>query len=154
MSKRKLTPEQEAKRDERRAYFKGICQKIHAMTPDERAALGARMAGRVRTVEGRELSFHNQLLIALQRPGCTIVGGFRQWLGMGRCVQKGEHGIMIWVPCGARKADGAPDETPGPDACENERRFITGTLFDISQTAEVETKGAQQIGLPLEQVAA
>jgi hypothetical protein len=44
-------------------------------------------------------SFHNQLLIAYQRPGATRVAGFRRWLSLGYAVRKGEHGISIWAPC-------------------------------------------------------
>ncbi len=44
-------------------------------------------------------SFHNQLLIAHQRPWATRVAGFRRWLSLGYAVRKGERGIRIWVPC-------------------------------------------------------
>ncbi|HEX5983894.1 MAG TPA: ArdC-like ssDNA-binding domain-containing protein [Solirubrobacterales bacterium] len=44
-------------------------------------------------------SFHNQLLIAFQRPGATRVAGFRRWLSLGYAVRKGERGLSIWAPC-------------------------------------------------------
>jgi antirestriction protein ArdC len=44
-------------------------------------------------------SFHNQLLIAFQRPGATRVAGFRRWIDLGYAVRKGERGLSIWAPC-------------------------------------------------------
>ena len=62
-------------------------------------------------------SFHNQLLIAHQRPGATRVAGFRKWLQLGYAVRKGERAIRIWAPCPPSKkaiarwqAEGAKDE--------------------------------------------
>jgi len=65
-------------------------------------------------------SFHNQLLIAYQRPGATRVAGFRRWLALGYAVRKGERGLSIWAPCPPskkklrewRKAGADPDERP------------------------------------------
>ncbi|HVC07033.1 MAG TPA: ArdC family protein [Solirubrobacterales bacterium] len=65
-------------------------------------------------------SFHNQLLIAFQRPGATRVAGFRRWLSLGYAVRKGERGLSIWAPCPPskkklrtwREAGADPDERP------------------------------------------
>lgn len=65
-------------------------------------------------------SFHNQLLIAYQRPGATRVAGFRRWLSLGYAVRKGERGLSIWAPCPPSKkklrawrdAGANPDERP------------------------------------------
>ncbi|MEK7477682.1 MAG: ArdC family protein, partial [Candidatus Coatesbacteria bacterium] len=43
-------------------------------------------------------SFHNQMLIAIQRPNATLVAGFNAWKEMGRYVKQGEHGIRILAP--------------------------------------------------------
>ena len=40
-------------------------------------------------------SFHNQLLIAYQRPWSTRVAGFRRWLSLGYAVRKGERGVSL-----------------------------------------------------------
>lgn len=131
---RKLTIEQETKRDERRARFGALWKQIAAMGESEKAVFAAKFG--FRTCEGHELSLCNQMLVALQCPGATVLGGFRQWLKQGRVVRKGEHGVMIWVPIGEKKSnDGATDA-----AEESGRRFIIGTLFDISQTEEMETE--------------
>lgn len=47
---------------------------------------------------------------------------------------------MIWVPIGKAKQDNVMDAAPPADNGEaDETRFIIGTVFDISQTQEVET---------------
>ena len=45
-------------------------------------------------------SLHNVLLIASQKPNASYVAGFRTWNQLGRCVKKGEKGIMILAPIG------------------------------------------------------
>lgn len=39
----------------------------------------------------RHYSFHNSVLIALQRPGATLVAGYRKWQQLGRQVRRGER---------------------------------------------------------------
>lgn len=134
MSKR-ITPEQKAKSAERRERFKKIVSEVAAMSDEQREALAARMGALV-TVEGRSLSPCNSQLIAMQNPTATIVGGFRQWLDQGRCVRKGEHGMMIWVPT-FKKSDGESGEGEG-----EKKGFIVGTIFDISQTDEARVEEA------------
>src|SRR2546427_261480 len=51
-------------------------------------------------------SLRNTLLIAFQCPHATHVAGFRQWLGLGRCVRKGEKAIRIFAPVRYRRHDG------------------------------------------------
>src|SRR6478752_5950791 len=46
----------------------------------------------------RTYSFHNTLLIALQRPDATAVAGYRVWQELGRQVNKGEKGIVRLAP--------------------------------------------------------
>jgi N-terminal domain of anti-restriction factor ArdC len=87
------------------------------LTDDERAERRARerelvfdSVERLRSSDGwhqwlrtrarfRSYSFGNQLLIAHQHPTATRVAGFRAWLALGYCVQKGERSIRIWAPC-------------------------------------------------------
>ncbi len=123
------TPEQA----ERKAKFRALVKQVADMQPLERDALAAKMLG-VLTVEGRSLSIRNTILIALQMPGATIVGGFRQWIAAGRCVRKGEHGAAILVPCGKKGKDGEQTDTEGDSVF-----FVTGTVFDIGQTLPLDT---------------
>lgn len=110
--------------------MRSLASRIGAMSADERAAMAAKLPTVV-TIEGRALSVFNTCLVASQNPSVTVVGGFRQWIAAGRAVRKGEHGLALWVPIGKKDADGeASDDKPG---------FILGTVFDVSQTQEIET---------------
>ena len=135
--KKQLTAEQKAKAEARKAQFRDLWKRVSAMPELERIQLSNRLG--LVTCEGRGLSLTNQMLIALQRPGATVLGGFRQWLRQGRAVRKGEHGCMIWVPCGAKGgADAAASPEGTGEAAEGvDVRFIVGTVFDIGQTEEV-----------------
>lgn len=140
--KRNLTPEQQAKRVERKALFHALWKQVAAMPELERVQLANKFG--LRTVEGHELSLGNTMLVYLQNPQASVMGGFRQWISQGRAVRKGEHGCMIWVPIGARKA--GAESTPAADApatdAESDTRFIIGTVFDIAQTQEIEPSAA------------
>ena len=60
---------------------------------------------RVRATNGlARYSFHNQLLIALQRPDATYVAGFRAFLALNRCVRRGEKAIRILAPMSVKTA--------------------------------------------------
>jgi len=45
-------------------------------------------------------SWHNQLLIWMQRPDATLVRGFQGWKDFGRYVKAGEKGIKVQAPQG------------------------------------------------------
>jgi len=111
---------------ERKERIKQIRQKLSNLTEQEKQALISR--GVIATVEGRQLSLYNTLLVYLQANGQmpTVVGGYQQWRKAGKQVKKGEHGYMIWFPVGAK------DEGTG-DIVEVDT-FYTATVFDISQT--------------------
>lgn len=134
--RRQLTAEQVAKRDERVRRFRALWKQVADMPELERVQLANKVG--IVTVDGRQLSPNNQCLLANQSPTVTVVGGFRQWLKQGRCVRKGEKGLMIWVPTSKRESNG--EEAP-KDASE-ETRFFIGTVFDIGQTAELEKEVA------------
>jgi hypothetical protein len=117
---------------DRKEHARNLARKISKMTDDERRRLAAGLL--VRTIEGRILSPVNQLLIAGQgAAGATIVGGFRQWLKAGRVVKKGEKSLAIWCPT-TRKARNPKTGAEEPD----ETGFILGSVFDVSQTVELE----------------
>lgn len=125
-----LTPEQQEKKEARKAKFRGLVKQIADMTDEQRAAISAKMFG-VLTCEGRSLSGNNSCMVFLQCPHATIVGGFRQWLAQGRCVRKGESSIMIWIPCGKKDAE-------GNTMMSDDKHFVIGSIFDVSQTEPVE----------------
>lgn len=129
--KKHLTKEQEAKRAERKAKMREFAARVAKMGADERASFAAQCP--VVTIEGRMLSPFNQCMIALQDSSASVVGGFRQWIKAGRCVMKGERGLCIWVPIGGKTTDAATGETS-----IDRQGFMMGTIFDISQTQELE----------------
>jgi hypothetical protein len=140
--KKNLTPEQTAARDARKAKFRALWRQVAAMPELERVQISNRLG--VHTADGHALSLCNQILVGLQLPAASVVGGFRQWLAHGRAVAKGEHGAMIWVPTGGRHNDVPLDGGTSNSAivdCQPEgpadTRFLIGTVFDISQTQEV-----------------
>ncbi|MDQ4119850.1 MAG: ArdC-like ssDNA-binding domain-containing protein [Acidobacteriota bacterium] len=121
-----LTPEQAEKREAKMKAFREYLRKIQELSEEDRRAYA--LQNPVRSVEGRELSVTNQMLLSFQRPGVTLVGGFQQWRRKGRRVKKGETGLLIWFP--TEKKSDAADET-------SETRFFTGNVFDITQTEEI-----------------
>ena len=122
----------------RREKFRGIVKAIAAMPENDRVTLSRKVLAA--NVDGHVFSPCNQMLLAMQCPSATIVGGFRQWREQGRTVRRGEHGQMIWVPITYGEKNG--DDTPQPSEIDGEEkktgtRFIVGTVFDVSQTEEL-----------------
>jgi antirestriction protein ArdC len=77
-------------------------------------------------------SFHNTLMIFVQRPDATIVAGFNRWKSLGRRVKKGEKGIAIFAPCKYKtkvETDEGDEKT-----LQQIRGFRVVHVFDISQT--------------------
>ena len=131
--KRTLTAEQAKAAAERKGKFRELCARIKSLGPNQRAELSARMPAV--TVEGHTLSACNQLLIALQLPAATILGGFRQWIAHGRAVSKGQHGACIWVP--THHAHGDTSAQDGDAETAERCGFVMGTVFDVTQTEEI-----------------
>ena len=77
-------------------------------------------------------SFHNQMLIAIQRPSATLVAGFQTWKEMGRYVKKGEHGIRILAPVLVKVKN--EDKDGNEDILSALRGFRVVSVFDIGQT--------------------
>ncbi len=76
-------------------------------------------------------SWHNSLLICMQRPQATRVAGYRTWQSLKRQVRKGERGIMIFAPCPYKR------EVKRDDGNTEEREgifFRAVHVFDIDQT--------------------
>ncbi len=76
-------------------------------------------------------SWHNSLLLAMQRPDATQVAGYRTWQKLGRQVRKGECGIMIFSPC-PWKRERATES--GETETEQGIYFKAVHVFDIGQT--------------------
>lgn len=98
-------------------------------------------------------SFHkysltNVLLILAQRPGASLVAGFRQWQAKGRQVRKGERAIKI-RGFSAKKVTETDEET-GDETERLLRRFPILSVFDIDQTDPIE--GADAPASPVQRL--
>jgi hypothetical protein len=118
-----MTPEKK----EKISYLRAELGKL---SPTQQQELAAKIG--IVTIDGHVLSVFNQCFLYFQSRNNeqppTIVGGFRQWLKVGRSVKKGEHGMIIWVPSSKKGEDGVIEDV----------LFFTATVFDISQTKEIE----------------
>ena len=94
-------------------------------------------------------SFNNTLLIAMQRPGATLVAGYSAWeKKFNRHVMKGEKGIRIisLAPSKEKKEQEKIDPETGEVVLREDGqpeteevtitipRFKVATVFDVSQT--------------------
>lgn len=129
-TKRQPTEAQKQQAAERREAFKLLCQRVAAMSEDQRAALAVQCGPR--KISGEPFSAYNACLLLSQHNAPTICGGFHDWRKAGRAVAKGQHGLMVWVPIGrkAKPAEGAELAVDGA----SKPGFIPGYVFDVSQT--------------------
>ena len=85
-------------------------------------------------------SYRNTILIHLQNPQATYVAGFNKWKELGRSVNKGEHGLMIFAPVTHKKTIIVNHDENGnllPEPQEKEIKYNSYKVtyvFDISQT--------------------
>lgn len=147
--KKRITEEMKAAAEARREKFGVLCRRVAEMSEAERAGLLERV-GAVMSCEGRALSETNTVLLVLQRPGVSVVGGFRQWKKAGRYVRKGEKSCSIWIPrgggdtpalAGSELSRAELVEGGGSGAGGSRRKFLTGAVFDIGQTEAVGAGG-------------
>jgi hypothetical protein len=77
-------------------------------------------------------SLTNQLLVALQSQGrATFVAGFKQWLRLGYCVNKGERALRILAPMTVKERERGTGEETG----ETKTFFRTVFVFFQEQVA-------------------
>ena len=126
--KKKLTQKQKEKRDQRRSDFRKIIKTVADMTVEQRQEIVGKI-GLIPTVTGGALSPFNSCIVLYQNKNASMVGGFRQWKAAGRYIRKGEHGVGIWIPAAKPESD--------------DIRFFMGTVFDISQTEEINEEKAK-----------
>ena len=120
----------------RRARIKELSAKLKALTPEQRQEIIA-ARGIINTIEGRVLSTPNTLMCYFQCDGMipTIVGGYQQWKRAGKQVKRGEHGMIIFFPCGGER-----DEETGD--VSNPEYYSAAIVFDVSQVADIEEVAA------------
>ena len=114
----------------RREKIQKIAKLVVAMSDDQRQLLVSRV-GAIVTVEGHPLTVRNACMLALQREGVSVVGGYRQWQAAGRQVRKGEKSLGILAPRQFNKE--SEDGTVKTGVY-----FQTVAVFDVSQTEPAE----------------
>lgn len=147
------TEEQKLAAKERREKIKEACKRLAALPIEKRVILANHLG--VRNAQGRELSVYNTCLLAMQLPTVSVVGGFKQWREVGRCVRKGARALAIWIPLGTKGESTGSADAAGADESD-ECRFMLCNVFDISQTravdeaepAEAPTAPQQYLALP------
>ena len=78
-------------------------------------------------------SYHNSILIKMQKPDATYVAGYRQWQKkFNRNVKNGEEGIAILAPFTYKKK--INDEEDEEESTVTKTYFRPVYVFDISQT--------------------
>jgi antirestriction protein ArdC len=83
-------------------------------------------------------SMTNQLLLAMERPTAVRVAGFRRWLQLGYCVQKGETALKIWAPVPPSKKKLEAWRAAGANPRERPRTFFKlSPVFADDQVAEL-----------------
>jgi len=89
-----------------------------------------------------DYSFHNQMLIWVQKPSATYVKGFKQWMELGREVKNWDNGIVIIAPM-FKKMKYSPEELAGKtqdqiNAMPQQRVFFSGvSVYDVSDTQPI-----------------
>lgn len=81
----------------------------------------------------RFYSFHNLLLILMQKIDATICAGCRQWNEHGRYVNAGEKALWILAP-GFKTEEKENEETGEVKETKTLAYFFAVPVFDISQT--------------------
>jgi hypothetical protein len=137
MAKRQRTALTDEEREQRRSQDR---DRLKAAAEQLLTSEGWRRWVRVRAQGGMaRLSLNNQLLVALARPEATFVAGFKAWLKLGYCVNKGEKAIRIVAPMPIKQRDSG-DEEP-----ETRVLFKGVAVFDRSQVAPID--GVEQTPL-------
>ncbi|MBU0569467.1 hypothetical protein KKB40_01650 [Patescibacteria group bacterium] len=77
-------------------------------------------------------SYHNQLLIHIQKRDAVRVAGFRTWNQLGRRIKAGEKAIKILAPF--TKKIVKKDEQTGKEEETEYTYFCPVSVFDVSQT--------------------
>lgn len=135
--KRKATPEQIQRKKE---MMKNLLSMLKTLDENQRQAIAEKLP--LMNPEGHSFSPNNVCLIAYQNDAnipLTILAGFKQWIDKGRVVKKGEHGFTIFYPSQAKGKKDNENISNGSDDESLNLRYYTTTVFDISQTEELNT---------------
>ncbi len=144
--------EREQRRDEHRQRLQAAAQ---ALLTSE----GWQRWIRVRASNGlSRYSARNQWLIALEchQRGIdpTYIAGFKAWLGLGRCVRRGERGLRILAPIPLRPKTGEEEQSSAEESEDGRPRvaFRATSVFDVSQTDPLPDTEPVQLEAPAQPI--
>jgi hypothetical protein len=88
-------------------------------------------------------SFHNRILIYIQRPDATRVASFKKWKDLNRQVKKGSKSITVLAPIfdKSNNKDGEENLENGNEDDKRVKGFIGVNVFDISDTVPIDESG-------------
>lgn len=117
---------------EKKSKIKMLMTQLKQLDEEQVNIIGEEME--IRNPEGHELSQKNKCLLVFQAGDnpLSVVAGFKQWQRHGRIVSKGSKGYLIAVPSKTKEKENKNAEE------EDEIFFLFKTVFDISQTEELE----------------
>jgi len=119
---------------ERRNRIKQLAEIITNLSPEEKQAYIDRVGIVNRIGEGGMLSPYNMCLVLYQMGEATLVGGYNQWLNVGRQVRRGERSICIFAPSNRKRTV----EKDGEEITVDRVNFRLVPVFDVSQTDPIE----------------
>lgn len=121
---------------ERRNRIKQLAEIVTSLSPEEKQAYIDRVGVVQRIGEGGMLSPYNMCLVLYQMEDATMVGGYNQWLNVGRQVRRGERSICIFAPSNRKRTI----EKDGEDVTVDRVNFRLVPVFDVSQTDAIDGK--------------
>ena len=110
--------------------IKILMKQLKSIDEEQREVIAGELG--ITNPEGHILSTRNQCLLVFQAGDnpLSVVAGFKQWQKSGRIVSKGNHGYLIAVP--------AKNKSENENEEDDEMFFLYKTVFDISQTEQLE----------------
>jgi len=134
---KKLSAEEQAQAEQKKAKLKEFIDQVSKMTEDQLSLLKEKIS--IITCDGHSLSAKNTALLDLQAEGTdktvSVVGGFSQWLDKGRAVRKGERAFCIMAPSQGKAKDKSGKVKLADDGSELQKTYFKFvSVFDISQT--------------------
>lgn len=86
-------------------------------------------------------SYHNRILIYIQRPDATRVASYKTWQSKFRQVNKGSKGIMVLAPIISKSKKPEGEEEEDIDLSSDVKGFRAVSVFDISDTSPMDERG-------------
>lgn len=129
-TRKKFKSDPEAAKQKREEAFDKLEQGIQSLLDSGRWEQWLRVMSQLRSLNCTRYSWQNCLLLLMQNPDVSIVGGFWDWKKVGRSVKKGATGLAIRAPF-TKKLDEIDDQTGKP---KKVTYFNLVYVWDITQT--------------------